>query len=165
MIVIAPKTYMILFIDSKDYKIYFTLKSKGIPHVSQPHLHSKKYRVSKEEEKEALGISDFLEKRSSTKKKYDKVKLKEWYYITTFNDKKKVYSCITWKNFMRVSKGEANIQCIFGGMIRKLNEAMIEDIGIGMDYLRRNLAGVVWWKKGKRNLQEGEFISTPLGFE
>lgn len=151
-ITLAPKTNMKLYIDN-DAKAYTIFTSKGIPHIREPYEINKTYFVSREKEKEALEIANFLSSRDSTKSHFQHVTLGEPLFVKTYLDLmvfKEVKDRLTWKDVEELLQEPPIVEiiCLFGGMVRKLKPgADLDEMGIYLDYLRRNLKAESWWKK------------------
>jgi hypothetical protein len=179
LIVLAPKTYMMLYLhkDTKKdengeyqftgYNLYSQMKCKGIPHTGKSFLYHANYEVNAEAKQRALNILDFLKKRKSTEEIYPNVVLKEIFYVTEYhNDDIIVTDRITWKTMLAMSNNEANLICIYGSMIRTLSNAgNIQEMNIHLDYNQRSLMAENWWDKGKRIIREGDEMTYPLGFD
>ncbi len=151
------------------YMLFTSMTSKGIPHTSDEYPAFGNYLVSIEKQQEAMDIYKFLVNRENTKIHYKKVELKERLYLRIHNNSTEVKSRITWEDMLLVSKREAQIVCLYGGMIRNLcSSPNIEDVGVSLDYMQRSLTVENWWKKGNRNIVEivnnRNQITVPIGF-
>jgi hypothetical protein len=177
-ITLAPKTNMKLILmeefnkETKEmnYSIQTTLTSKGVPHMREPYEYFKSYLVPTEKAIEAINIATFLEAREDTKVHYHHVTLKEPLYIRTeySTNLKEVKDRIIWGDMEMVMNEQANIVCLYGGMIRNLKmDAQMDGIGISLDYMRRSLSNELWWKKGNRILTDKfpNEITKPLFFK
>jgi hypothetical protein len=185
IIAMAPKTRGDLAIEKithkvtkvVTYKLVVSITSKGIPHRRESFLMDGNYSLSKlipTIAQEIIQIANFLEERSITKDKKEKAKhfyktvfLKDKYYIRTKGEEVEVKDRITWEDMNLVLHNEANIICLYGGMIRNLkSSADIDEMGISLDYIRRSLSKTLWWEKGFRNITTlfPNELTTPIGF-
>lgn len=169
LIVLAPKTYMMLFLRKDDdgvIRLYTQLKCKGITHSSSPFLYHADYQVNQEQREKALEVLAFLENRATKNVVYPNVTLHDNFYITKFKTGEiEVTDRITWKNMLALSKKEADIIWVGGTMIRVLSRANnLKEMNIHLDYNQRSLIAEDWWDKGKRTVIEGHEMSLPIGF-
>lgn len=172
-IVLAPKTYMIKWVQldrqhgpllpnqeslPKKPNLYIKFVSKGIPHFRDPYNPFDDYTVNENTKNEVLKIIQFQKERVNTKTKYHSVKLGEYYFYKTYQDKEKpfeVKSRLSWQDMEDILHDRANILSLYGGMQRCLTKfETIHDIGINMDYNKRNIVSESWWKKGHRITDE-----------
>lgn len=170
-IVLAPKTDMLMILSmdiihgplkegekrSKRANISLKFTSKGIPHTREKYHPRGNYHVSEEVKKEVLDIIKFQKERDNTKIKYKSVKLGEYYFFKTYKESKseEVKDRLTWEDMEDLIYERCNILSIFGGMVRNLTRIDdIEDMGVNMDYNRRNIITEPWWRKGHRVLGE-----------
>lgn len=159
-------------------------KSKGIPHMRDVYDPFCDYSVGKEKKEEALKISEFIEKRQSTKEHYDKVKFKEPLFIrryigneTTTEEEVplelrevNVTDRLSWCDLLGILMGWFDVECLFGGMVRNLKDAVtLDETGIAPDYLRRSISKKSWWEPGvNRCYDPADFpfvLTKPKGFE
>lgn len=183
IIVLAPKMYMKLFLEfskkRQRYEILCNFTSKGIPHMKQSYEAFKDYRVPPLVAEHAIQIFHFIERRKDfnhhEKQRWNgPVYLKSPYYITIFNGKNgkeyEVKDRVTWNDLIYVMKREAEIHLIYGTMTRSLKtEVDYENVGITIDYNKREISSELWWDKGSRlfdpSVTEKNILSIPLGHE
>jgi len=168
VIILAPKTYMMMYLKKgkEGVQLYTQLKCKGIPHTNDDYLYHSDYSVDQKTKEKALQVYDFLNNRNSSNDFFEKVGLKDRFYLTEYKDGRKIVETrITWNNMLACSEGKAKIICIFGGMIRNLsNTSHIEKMGIHLDYYYRSLVEETWWNRGKRFFLKEENMFVPTGF-
>jgi len=168
-IVLAPKTYMILWVkfatqhgplaeNGKELhsipNLWVKFTSKGIPHTRDDYDPFGDYSVSPETAEMVEDIINFQENRTTTKNKYPNVELKKYYFYKVYQDSEReceIKDRLTWTDMEDLIHEKASILSIFGGMVRNLiSLSDVNDMGVNMDYQRRSIVNQPWWKKGHR---------------
>jgi hypothetical protein len=176
IITIAPKMNMKLFISWNKFKsrheIYCDFTAKGIPHRKEAYLAFSDYRQPPLVSEYAWKIFHFLKDRTSSKDHFPEVYLKTSYYISWDRSSGEyvVKDRVVWDDMVDMLYRGKELFVVYGGMQRQLKlEAEHKNIGIALDYNRRELANELWWDKGTRLFHPDDthynMISYPIGHE
>lgn len=166
VIVLAPKTYHIVYVDEESKKLLSITKSKGIPHGCKPFNAFETFSLSPEERNRNLSNHIHLKKRKDKEEYCKNVDIKERAYITRTMDGKIVDICskLSWDKFEGMVLGIYKVEAIFGAMIRKFGNAT--DLNISNDYSLRTANATNYWEQGARVVMKSEYeypTSLPIG--
>lgn len=162
IMVLAPKTYTITYIDEKTLQICSITKSKGIPHNTMPYNTFELYINDTIERIRGENEFDFLERKKKQKESKEKgeerlkysenVKIGSRNYLFHDNTEFFNYSCsrIPRKFVKHVLYQKKTMDCVYGGMVRKFEPGNIGNISITPMSSRRRFARTDWWGTGVR---------------
>ncbi len=162
-------------------------KSKGIPHPREiydpfhrkdllnPYQNNQPYydfNCIPDEVQEMIRIKKFLAERETTKQHYNgTINIgKPMFNIQNKTGNQEFRTHLTCDDIENAIKGNNDILCLFGGMIRNLKNAPhVDDMGIFPDYVRRSVKSQNWWEDGKNRIIDPDTfpygITYPIGFE
>lgn len=153
--VLAPKTYHYVYIDDKSKKIYSVTKSKGIPHGCRPYYAFENHPVDPEQKKEHIQNYHKIKRRKDNPKEgyCQNVDVSKKGYIFKSNDTGEIIhvcSRIPYDLFVQLYEGSVVMEAIYGGMVRKFNSGLPNEIFIAPDFKLRNAKVKDWWSQKKR---------------
>jgi hypothetical protein len=92
------------------------------------------------------------------------VELKDRFYLFKKNNQVEVCNRISPFAFQDVLYGKVELDCIYGGIVRKFSPAIASNIMICPDYKYRNMGKNAWWKKQKRIVPIMTKTKWPTGY-
>lgn len=155
----APKTYMLIYVDGKTYEVKAKMACKGIPHIKDEYpafVHA-----------ENIGNASARSKRDDSEKSADIQmsiggKAYEFKYQNENGEEEvKILSRIPCDLFEKLTGGEAEMYCHFGTMKRTFEYDHVENINIENVTTKRQLGKTKWWQSGRRIITE----ETKKGFK
>jgi hypothetical protein len=143
---LAPKTYVIIFVDEKTFEVKCRVRCKGIPHPGDDYDAFDHFDSSMK--KDAI-VHHSLHASGSD---MTGANIKERNYFFFDKDEKitEVTSRIPSYMFPRILDGEVSMQLLFGAMERKFDYSHLDSIAIAPTYKARTMYKTPWWKSGKR---------------
>jgi hypothetical protein len=157
---LAPKTYMIVYIDANTLEIKARFRGKGIPHIGHDYpafvieTHAEQLkRNSKIPEEAPNGVEPI------------DIKDRQYHFKQVDSDEVENLSRIPAHYFHDILLGNRTMSVKFGSIERTFDYSNTERIKLRNCYKKRTLMKTNWWDKGKRILvkdEEGKtFIDHP----
>jgi len=158
IIVVAPKTYCITYIEDKTYAIKSITKSKGIPHSTKPYRTMDLFLHDQNELERGEREFNRMEAKKNDKNQLpsDEVKLTTKNYLFKDLDNNILFSSrrIPRKCVKEVLYRRMNMDCVYGSMERKVKAGNIENISVTLMSARRRFGKTDWWSTGVRVVPE-----------
>lgn len=167
VIVLAPKTYHVVYIDAKTKKLMSITKSKGIPHGGKPYNAFETFTLSSEDRERNLRNYEHLKKREDRKEFCKNVNIKDRAYLTRrkTGELVDITSKLSWDKFEGMVNGDYIIEAIFGGMVRDMGNGL--NLNISNDFALRTANATDYWVQGmSRRMMRSDYpypTSLPIG--
>lgn len=155
---IAPKTYMIVFINHETLEIQAKIRCKGIPHISID------YPAFTIQTQEDISHTLKLFNRAALNKNEDYVDIQYRCYRFKDQDGNIEYlSRIPSQYFEDVLFGRKILDVVYGSMIKSFEYNSTEGINIQPTIVSRKLVSEPWWSKKKRIILNTPGTAYPPG--
>lgn len=148
IIVIAPKSYNIVYVCERTKKIMTRTRCKGIPHPGEDYEALNEYPSP--HHMEIMNMKTDIEK----KKFFVSSDIRMTGYIIEEENNIQVSTHIPSRIFPKLLSQEARVTCLYGSMKRQLDLSDMSRISIFPTHLSRELGKTNWWKTGKRLLED-----------
>lgn len=162
-VVVAPKTYMLLYVHEKTKELKVKMRCKGIPHYSGDYGYHESFPVKGEDLVKFK--SDLMKVWTRKKGEFcQNVIFKDNRYIVIpssiypikaeFRDEEWFSKCefirrIEFRHMLGMIRGELKIDCVYPQMKRKTGSFYIEEIGVAPDYAVRSVFNTLWWDQAE----------------
>jgi len=163
IVVIAPKTYQIIYVAEEDRKIYCMMRCKGIPHISNEFPYHSDHTIPMDDKEFTRDEIIQKFKHIYNRKSRDpcpNVIMKQFYYMEIPIEKSLVknedrddawfegiqfYKRIHFEIAFRMISGKTKVECLYPQFIRSTHGAMIDDIQVTPDWSVRSVFNNLWW--------------------
>lgn len=142
---LAPKTYIIIFVEEETLEVKCRVRCKGIPHPSDDYDAFDHFDSEMKED----AVKHFNLHASGNDLSGANIKERNYFFVDK-DGNLEVTSRIPSYMFPRILDGEVTMQLLFGAMARKFDYSNLDSIAIAPTYKSRTMYKTPWWKSGKR---------------
>lgn len=151
--VLAPKTYMVLYIDEKTKAVMMKIRCKGIPRIANDYAAFFKVPIGNKKRAERLfelqeKNKQRLDNEEDVPVEYVDIKERAYMFIDHKSGKKEILQRIPAQYFIKVAEGKMDLIVLFGSMLRKWKPQNLDEMYISPQYRHRQVGKTNWWDNG-----------------
>jgi hypothetical protein len=156
--VLAPKTYMVLYVEAKTKAVYMKLRAKGIPVDREIGDYLAFFKIPAPNSEKMLKVLSHLQSNAKRVQKepvpvdFVDIKDRAYFFKNLVTQKTEILERIPADYFMLVAEKKMELVVLFGSMLRKFDCNTTEEMFIMPQYRHRQVGKTDWWTTGRRLL-------------